>query len=181
MTDGADLGFGSFYNHFATKRSCSTRPLPRCSSSRAGCWIGCPSGRGHRGGLRRQRPRHGRSRGQPRHRAILVRAGLNYLLASDGLAPQALRDVEPAVAAGRFDVATPFLWVVTTMGCPLAYLDVRLHAPDRLGHETADELAEHILHMRALSPPRRTTSPTGPCRGPRPRRRHNVAPDCEFP
>ena len=83
---------------------------------------------------------------------VLVRAGLSYLTASGGLAPRAMRDIERAVTAGRFDVATPFLGVVTTTGCLLAYLHVRLQAPERLGHESADELAERLLRMLGMSP-----------------------------
>jgi hypothetical protein len=46
----------------------------------------------------------------------------------------------------------PVPGVVTTTGCLVAYLHVRLHAPDRPGHETADEFAEHTLRMMAMSP-----------------------------
>ena len=38
---------------------------------------------------------------------------------------------------------------------PAGLLNVRLPARDRLGHETADELAEHILRMMGVPPPRR--------------------------
>jgi hypothetical protein len=82
-----------------------------------------------------------------------VGAGFDYLLADDGLAPRALRDVERAVEAGRFRVTTPFLAVVTTTGCLLAYLQVRLHAPRLIGHATADELAEQALRMLGMDPP----------------------------
>jgi hypothetical protein len=46
----------------------------------------------------------------------------------------------------------PVRGVVTITGCLLAYVHVRLHAPDRLGHETADEVAEHIFRMMGMSP-----------------------------
>ena len=56
-----------------------------------------------------------------------------------------------AVAAGRLKIETPLLGLVTTAGCLLAYLHVRREAPELLGQETADELAERILRMMGMS------------------------------
>ena len=74
----------------------------------------------------------------------------------------------------------PVPGVVTTTGCLLAYLHVRLHAPDRFGHETADEVAEHILRMMGMSPAEAHEVSHRPLPWTRPWDRHSSAPDWVF-
>jgi len=83
---------------------------------------------------------------------VLVHVGLDYHIAADGLVPPALRDLQHAVESGRFAVTTPFLAVATMTGCLLAYLQVRLRCPHRIGDDTADELTERILRMLGVNP-----------------------------
>ena len=154
ITDRADVGFGSFYNHFATKGELFDAAVAEVLEEhgrlldRASEGVEDPA-EVFAIGLRTTARL---AEDHPVIAQVLVRAGLSYLTASGGLAPRAMRDIERAVTAGRFDVATPFLGVVTTTGCLLAYLHVRLQAPERLGHESADELAERLLRMLGMSP-----------------------------
>ena len=154
ITERADVGFGSFYNHFTSKAELFEAAVAEVLEEhgqlldqvRAG--IEDPAeifAVGVRATARLAEER-------PAMAQVLVHAGWDYLLASEGLAPRALRDVERAVAAGRFAVSTPFLGVVTTTGCLLAFLHVRLHAPHRLGHDAVDELAENVLRMLGMTP-----------------------------
>ena len=153
ITDRADVGFGSFYNHFATKSELFDLAVEEVLEEhgqlldRVSAGVEDPA-EVFAVGIRATAHV---AEENPAIAQILVRAGLDYLLAPTGLAPRALRDIERAIGAGRFDVATPFLALVTTTGCLIAYLHARLKAPDRLGHETADELAEHLLRMLGMS------------------------------
>ena len=154
ITDRADVGFGSFYNHFTTKAELFDAAVAEVLEEhgrlldQASAGVEDPA-EVFAVGVRTT------AHLAEHHRVIaqvLVRAGLAYLTSSEGLAPRAARDIERAAAAGRFDVATPFLGVVTTTGCLLAYLHVRLQAPERLGHESVDELVERLLRMMGMSP-----------------------------
>ena len=152
ITDRADVGFGSFYNHFASKAELFEAAVGEVLEEhgqildRLAAGIEDPAevfSVGVRATARLAEER-------PAIAQVLVHAGLDYLVADDGLAPRALRDVQRAVEAGRFAVTTPFLAVVSTTGCLMAYLQVRLNSPDLMGHDTADELAEQILRMLGM-------------------------------
>jgi AcrR family transcriptional regulator len=154
ITDRADVGFGSFYNHFATKAELFDAAVAEVLEEhgrlldRASEGVEDPA-EVFAIGLRTTARL---AEDHPVIAQVLVRAGLSYLTSSGGLAPRAARDIERAVAAGRFDLSAPFLGVVTTTGCLLAYLHVRLQSPERLGHESVDELVERLLRMMGMSP-----------------------------
>jgi AcrR family transcriptional regulator len=152
ITDRADVGFGSFYNHFTSKAELFQVAVAEVLEEHGqhldevSAGIEDPAevfALGVRATARLAEER-------PAVAQVLVRAGLEYLVAADGLAPRALRDVERALEAGRFSVETPFLAVISTTGCLLAYLQVRLNAPHLMNHESADELAEQILRMLGM-------------------------------
>ena len=154
ITDRADVGFGSFYNHFTSKSELFEAAVAEVLEEHGDLLDQVSAGIedpaevfavGVRATARLAEE-------QPVIAQVLVHAGLDYLVADDGLAPRALRDVERAVKAGRFTVSTPFLAVVSTSGCLMAYLHVRLHAPHLIGHDAADELAEQILRMLGMDP-----------------------------
>lgn len=78
---------------------------------------------------------------------VLLRRGLDLVTAPDGLAPRAKRDIQRAIAAGRFSVTDPELAFVATAGTSLA-LGQLLHAePDRDAARAADQLAADLLCM----------------------------------
>ena len=154
ITDRADVGFGSFYNHFASKSELFEAAVGEVLEAHGQLLDQVTAGIDDPAEVFAVsvRATAGLVENQPATAKILVHAGLDYLVAADGLAPRALRDVERAVEAGRFMVTTPFLAVASTTGCLLAYLQVRLHAPHLIGQDTADELAEQILRMLGVDP-----------------------------
>ncbi len=154
ITDRADVGFGSFYNHFASKSELFEAAVAEVLEEHGDLLDQVTAGIDDPAEVFAVSVRATArlAEEQPVIAQVLVNAGLDYLVADDGLAPRALRDVERAIQAGRFAVTTPFLAVVSTTGCLIAYLHVRLHAPHLIGHDTADELAEQILRMLGLDP-----------------------------
>jgi len=154
ITDRADVGFGSFYNHFASKSELFRAAVGEVLEAHGQLLDQVIVGIDDPAEVFAVsvRATAALAENQPAMAQVLVHAGLEYLLAADGLAPRALRDVERAVEAGRFMVTTPFLAVASTTGCLLAYLQVRLHAPQLFGHETVDDLAEQLLRMFGVAP-----------------------------
>jgi AcrR family transcriptional regulator len=152
ITERADVGFGSFYNHFSSKTELFEAAVGEVLEEHGQLLDEVTSGIEDPAAVFalavRATARLAVER--PAVAQVLVRAGLDYLVAADGLAPRALRDVERAVAAGRFIAPTPFLAVVSTTGCLMAYLHVRLNTPHLLERETGDELAESLLRMLGM-------------------------------
>jgi hypothetical protein len=84
---------------------------------------------------------------RPETAQVLVRHGMAYIDAEDGLAPRAPRDIETGITAGRFHVSDPRLALATTAGALLAILHVSLSNPDSVTDATCDEAAEQLLRM----------------------------------
>ena len=109
ITEEADIGFGSFYNHFDSKeqlfQTASEEVLERWGQliDRATVGITDPAERFAAG--TRISGRLGWT--HPDIAGFLTGAGLGALDIPGGLAPRALRDIEAGQAAGRFTVPDP--------------------------------------------------------------------------
>ncbi|NMO04508.1 TetR/AcrR family transcriptional regulator [Gordonia sp. TBRC 11910] len=149
ITRLAGVGLGSYYNHFDSKESLFASAIDNVLEmhgllmDRVTEAIDDPAevfarafrltGRFHRL--------------IPSASQVLLRRGLELITAPHGLAPRAMRDIENAVAAGRFSVTDPELAYVATAGASLA-LGQLLHAqPDRDAADAADQLAADLLRM----------------------------------
>lgn len=154
ITERADVGFGSFYNHFSSKTELFEAAVAEVLEEHGQLLDEVTAGIEDPAEVFalavRATARLAAER--PAVAQVLVHAGLDYLVSSDGLAPRALRDVERAVAAGRFTAETPFLAVVSTAGCLMAYLHVRLNTPHLIEGDAGDELAESLLRMLGMDP-----------------------------
>ena len=108
ITQAADVGMGSFYNHFDSKESCFKRRLTRSSIYSARYSTTCrhvedPAeifARSFRLTIRWLRHR-------PDEAGVLLNVGVGRLTSDRGLAPRALRDIIAADRVGRFQVADP--------------------------------------------------------------------------
>ena len=154
LTDAADVGFGSFYNHFTGKDdlfiAAVTDVLEETGEllNRLNRELDDPAAGYARsvrlsvlGALRR-----------PQIAQILVRHGLSYLTGDHGLTPRILLDITAAVEAGRFQVENPQLAVGATLGAVLATLQLALTDPDFAAQPVDEQLAEHLLRMFGLPP-----------------------------
>jgi AcrR family transcriptional regulator len=149
ITEAADVGMGSFYNHFETKEELFRAAvedalevfgalLDELSTSLEDPALAFAQsfrlfGRMHR---RNQEL----SKVLLNDTAALVRSG-------HGLAPRQSRDIEAAVRVGRFNVRDPQLAHAIVAGAALG-LGQLLHAqPDRDDAEATDQVTEDLLRM----------------------------------
>ncbi|HEV8560502.1 MAG TPA: TetR/AcrR family transcriptional regulator [Actinophytocola sp.] len=149
ITEAADIGFGSFYNHFESKdelfRTASEEVLERWGQmiDRACADLDDPaevfatsiriSGR-----LGWTHPDLAR---------FITGAGLDLLDIPRGLAPRALRDIKLGQAAGRFTVPHADIALGAVAGGLLGLLRVHQHHPEQIDETAVDQLAEAILRM----------------------------------
>jgi AcrR family transcriptional regulator len=149
ITQLADVGLGSFYNHFESKDAlwdaAVNDALERHGEllDRLTADIDDPAvvfatsvrltGRLHRTTVELSR--------------VLVNRGVDLTHADHGLAPRALRDIEAGVASGRFRVNDTVI-ALTVVGGAVVALGALLHAdPERDAAAAADEMTLDILRM----------------------------------
>lgn len=152
ITQAADVGMGSFYNHFATKEELFeaavmdvldrhgevldelTAPLQDPAEIFASSFR-------LTGRFFRRRPQE----------STILLANWQAALASErGLAPRALRDITAAIAAGRFTIDDPQRALATAGGL-LMGLGMLLADPGRDAGQTTDAVAEDLLRLFGMS------------------------------
>src|SRR4051812_37820039 len=118
ITEAADIGFGSFYNHFDSKdelfRTASEEVLERWGQMIERACAGIEDPAEVFATSFRISGRLGWT--HPDLARFITGAGLDLLDAPWGLAPRALRDIRAGVAAGRFAVAHPEIALSTVAG-----------------------------------------------------------------
>jgi AcrR family transcriptional regulator len=153
ITDEADVGLGSFYNHFTSKAE-----LFEVAAGEALEEYGQELDARSAGlddpaevfalGVRLTA---GLASTQPAVAQILVQAGETFLVSDLGLAPRARRDIQRGLDAGRFTVPSADVALVATAGAVLTYVEVALASPDRFDDTSVDALASLLLRMLGLS------------------------------
>ena len=149
ITEAADVGFGSFYNHFESKAQLFDAAVltvldelgemldalstdvddpaaAYCQSVRLTVRLAVA---------------------RPEMAKVLVAHGMAYIDAEEGLAPRALRDIEAGIAAGRFRVTDPKTALAATAGALLAVVYMSLVDPGRVDDAMCDEVAAQLLRM----------------------------------
>ena len=152
ITDTADVGFGSFYNHFSSKAELFEAAVADVLDElgelgdqldQLSVDVDDPAlafARSVRLVLRLCRNR-------PEMAAVLIRHGMHYIETPRGLAPRALRDIQAGIAAGRFQPTEPRLARAAVAGAVLATLQLALTDPDLIDDAALDQSAEQILRM----------------------------------
>ena len=149
ITEAADIGFGSFYNHFDSKeqlfQTASEEVLERWGQliDRASAGIADQAER-FAVGLRIS-GRLGWT--HPDIAGFLTGMGLDALDIPVGLAPRALRDIEAGQAAGRFAVLDAGIALSAVAGGLLGLLRICQRHPDRVDENAVDQLAEAELRL----------------------------------
>jgi AcrR family transcriptional regulator len=149
IAERADVGFGSFYNHFEAKAELFDAAVVDALEE-----FGQAIDEGLRGtddpaelvaaGLRlsmRMVDSH------PELMQVLRHRGLGHIHSDRGLAPRALRDLEAGLAAGRFSRVDPGLALSAMGGALLSMVELRFTRPELDADETASQLAEMVLRM----------------------------------
>jgi AcrR family transcriptional regulator len=153
ITQAADVGMGSFYNHFDSKEQLFDAALTEVLDVHADLLDGITDplddpaeafARSFRltGRMFRRRPQESR---------VLLSNGLSLLSADRGLAPRARRDIVAAAEAGRFDVDDPGLALAVVGGALLGLGQLLHDEPDRDDAEAADKVTEHVLKLLGMS------------------------------
>ena len=155
ITAAADVGFGSFYNHFAAKQDLFDAAMDEVLEEHGAMLDDLTSGIEDPAEVFavsvRITARFPRT--HPELAQILARSGPRYLTAPSGLAPRALRDLERARDAGRFRFDDPAVALACTGGALLAVLHLSLERRMSASavDQAADGLAVNLLRMFGLA------------------------------
>jgi AcrR family transcriptional regulator len=153
ITEAADVGFGSFYNHFQSKEDLFAAAVDEVIEEHGAMLdevirdledpaeVFAASVR-----ITARFPKT-----HPELARIMDRTGPRYLSASWGLAPRALRDLQRAEAAGRLSLGDPAVALACAGGALLGVLHLGLTRDGVAVDAAADELAENLLRMFGLA------------------------------
>ena len=152
ITQAADVGMGSFYNHFDSKEELFQAAVNEVLDE-LGAILDKLTGEGEDpaetfarsfrlvGRLFRRRPEMSR---------VLLNTGLTLISADRGLAPRAQRDIDAATRAGRFSVDDPILALAVAGGAFMGLGQLLHDQPERDDAETADRVTRDVLIMFGL-------------------------------
>ena len=153
ITQAADVGMGSFYNHFDSKEQLFEAAVADVLDTHGAVLDHLTAGIDDpaavfacsfrlSGRFFRERPQESR----------ILLANWGALLSSDkGLAPRALRDIKAAVAAGRFTVDDPDLALAVAGGALLGLGHLLQSQPHRDAGATSDAATESVLRLFGMS------------------------------
>ena len=153
ITQAADVGMGSFYNHFDSKEELFTAAVNEVLDAHGALLdqlteslddpaetFACSfrlTGR-----LFRQRPQESQ---------VLLANGVSLISSDRGLAPRALRDITTAVRAGRFRVDDPKLALAVAAGALIGLGQLLVDEPERDDAAAADRVSEDVLRLFGMS------------------------------
>ncbi len=174
ITETADVGFGSFYNHFESKDDVFAAAIIDVLDEHGAMLDELTAGLDDPAEVFaasvRITARFPRTR--PDLAAIMVRTGPSYLASDRGLAPRALRDLERAKDAGRLQF-TDALIALACVGGALMGVVHTFGSRRRDVDRAADELTYNLLRMFGLAAPEARVLVARPL--PKPRRRARPA------
>nr|WP_169251798.1 TetR family transcriptional regulator [Brevibacterium sp. 'Marine'] len=153
LTDAADVGFGSFYNHFNSKEELMAAAVEAALDDWASLADAAASdvddpaeyiATGFRmtGRLQRANPELVR---------VLLRSGTSILSRDRGLRSRAIEGLRAGVEAGRFTRLDPDITVMVLGGALLGLLQLLEDRPDDNGNAFSDTAAERVLVMLGIN------------------------------
>lgn len=149
ITSAADVGMGSFYNHFDSKEELFDAAVDAVVDAygalldRVTAGIEAPEevfAASFRLTGRLQRL-------EPELSKVLFGNVLRLLSAPDGLAPRVRRDLQAAVEQGAFEIADLDIAVTITAGALLGMGQLLHNQPDRDVETTTDQITTDLLRM----------------------------------
>lgn len=152
ITEAADVGFGSFYNHFTSKTELFEVAVDDVLEQMGALLDALSEEFDDPAAAFAQSVRlAGRLAGRrPDVARIMIDHGVSIIDAETGLAPRALRDITNAVTAGRFRAPSPKQALANTAGALLASLHLALTDAEFARDAVYDDLAEQLLRMFGL-------------------------------
>lgn len=154
ITQLADVGMGSFYNHFESKEDLFQAAVVDALEQHGALMDELTADLDDPAEAFAQSFRlTGRlHRVHPELSKVLLSMGPRLLTSDHGLAPRALRDIEEATKAGRFTLADPEIGLVVAGGAALALGQLVHDRPDRDDAAIADQATEALLRMFGIAP-----------------------------
>ena len=153
ITDRADVGFGTFYGHFESKDELFDAALRDILERHGRMLDTVTAGMDDPAEVYIASIRlTGRlATTYPQMARVLTHSGLAYVVADEGLAPRARRDLRAAVDAGRFDAPHPEILQAAVGGALLGLLAYLEDHPGVDAGQATDELAVGLLRMLGMT------------------------------
>lgn len=155
ITETADVGFGSFYNHFSSKEELFAEAVSATLAAYVALLEQARTGIEDPAELFAASFRlTGRlNRRMPEHVRILLNTGIGELFREQGvgLVAMARHDLAGGIASGRFDVDDPEVALMLVAGGLLGLLQLVASRPDLDEAEVSDRFAERLLRALGLS------------------------------
>ena len=154
ITQAADVGMGSFYNHFSSKEELFEAALTQALDDLGALLDGFTAhisdpaeafAANYRlsGRLFRHRPQEA---------ALLLAHGSSLIMSDRGLSPRALRDITAAIDHGRFTIADPELGLAIAGGMFFGLATLLRERPERDTEATVDSVTERVLRTLGMTP-----------------------------
>ncbi len=157
ITEAADVGFGSFYNHFESKEGLFAALIDWAFEDFADKLDGVADGLTDPAEVIAISVRHTllRAQREPVWGRLLMREGVSARALTRGLGLRLLRDSKRGLAAQRFVVADPLTSVLSVIGTVLAGVAAELHfatasATPWRSHQGAATRVEHLAERAAV-------------------------------
>jgi AcrR family transcriptional regulator len=149
ITKAADVGMGSFYNHFQTKDELFQAALDDALETHGELLDSLTEPSDDPAEVFAQSFRlTGRlHRRTPQLSQVLLRRGVELITAGRGLAPRVIRDLQAGIDSGRFTIADAELAAVVVGGAFLALGQLLHERPDRDDAAATDQVAEDLLRL----------------------------------
>jgi AcrR family transcriptional regulator len=153
ICQAADVGVGSFYNHFDTKEELFQAAVNDYIDTRAALLdsvtesIEDPAEKF----AARYRVTARMFRLRPTETRIGIVLGTQLMMTDRGLGPRGIRDIRAATEVGRFTVTDPELAMVIAAGALLGLGQLLNDRPERDDAQTADEVTESLLKLFGMS------------------------------
>ncbi|MEG8275294.1 TetR/AcrR family transcriptional regulator [Streptomyces sp. AHA2] len=152
IAEQADVGFGSFYNHFSSKaelfEAAVTDALEEYGRRVDALTADIEDPAEVFAASVRLTVHLVES--APQIMQILRRHGLGQLSKNSGLAPRALRDLERAASSGRFQLSDPHTALFAVGGALIGLVEYRSSHPQPSDPNTGQHVAELLLRMLGL-------------------------------
>ncbi|WP_433623032.1 TetR/AcrR family transcriptional regulator [Nocardia sp. CA-120079] len=154
ITQAADVGMGSFYNHFESREELFRAAIEEALDRHGSTLDALTEGMDDPAQIFAQSFRlTGRlHRKNPTLSKVLLNHGLALVSSTKGLVPRARRDIDAAVRAGRFQVRDAELAMTIVAGASLCLGQLLHDNPERDDGAAADEVTEDLLRMFGIPP-----------------------------
>ncbi|MEU2037818.1 TetR/AcrR family transcriptional regulator [Nocardia niwae] len=154
ITQAADVGMGSFYNHFQSREDLFQAAVEEALEKHGAVLDTLTEGMDDPAEVFAQSFRlTGRMhRRIPTLSKVLLNNGLILAGSDKGLVPRARRDIEAAARAGRFQTSDAALAMTIVTGAALCLGQLLHDHPDRDDATATDQVTEDLLRMFGLSP-----------------------------